>query len=221
MRLPITINLATAAILIAVLVGIPLGILTALKRDTWLDNLLTTTSLFGISIPNFWIAILLIFIFAQQLQLLPVQGYTALSQDWQQGLRQLILPCITIAFQPTAAIIRQTRAGLLDTAQQDYIRTAYAKGLSPQQVVKQHMLKNAMIPVLTVISMNIAKILGGSVIAEEIFNIPGMGQLMISGVFNRDIPLIQGSIIVVSFVVLVVMLLADLAYSMVDPRIGR
>lgn len=220
-RASVTLFLGGVSLIISSVLGITLGTVSVLRKGTWVEYGINSLATFGISIPNFWVAIVLIYVFAQKLQWLPVQGYTALSEDWVQGLQQLVLPCATISFQPTAAIIRQTRAGLLDTIQQDYIRTAYAKGLSPQMVVRKHMLKNAMIPVLTVISMNIAKILGGSVIAEEIFNIPGMGQLMISGVFNRDIPLIQGSIIVVSFVVLIVMLLANLAYSVADPRIGR
>lgn len=220
-RASVTLFLGGVSLIISSVLGITLGTVSVLRKGTWVEYGINSLATFGISIPNFWVAIVLIYVFAQKLQLLPVQGYTALSEDWVQGLQQLVLPCATISFQPTAAIIRQTRAGLLDTIQQDYIRTAYAKGLSPQMVVRKHMLKNAMIPVLTVISMNIAKILGGSVIAEEIFNIPGMGQLMISGVFNRDIPVIQGSIIVVSFVVLIVMLLANLAYSVADPRIGR
>lgn len=220
-RASVTLFLGGVSLIISSVLGITLGTVSVLRKGTWVEYGINSLATFGISIPNFWVAIVLIYVFAQKLQWLPVQGYTALSEDWVQGLQQLVLPCATISLQPTAAIIRQTRAGLLDTIQQDYIRTAYAKGLSPQMVVRKHMLKNAMIPVLTVISMNIAKILGGSVIAEEIFNIPGMGQLMISGVFNRDIPLIQGSIIVVSFVVLIVMLLANLAYSVADPRIGR
>ena len=220
-RASVSLFLGGVSLIISSVLGITLGTVSVLRKGTWVEYGINSLATFGISIPNFWVAIVLIYVFAQKLQWLPVQGYTALSEDWVQGLQQLVLPCATISLQPTAAIIRQTRAGLLDTIQQDYIRTAYAKGLSPQMVVRKHMLKNAMIPVLTVISMNIAKILGGSVIAEEIFNIPGMGQLMISGVFNRDIPCIQGSIIVVSFVVLIVMLLANLAYSVADPRIGR
>lgn len=130
-RASVTLFLGGISLIISAVLGITLGVLSVLKQDTWVETSINRLATFGISIPNFWIAILLIFIFAQQLQLLPVQGYTALSQDWQQGLRQLILPCITIAFQPTAAIIRQTRAGLLDTAQQDYILHRVRQGAEP------------------------------------------------------------------------------------------
>lgn len=215
----VTLLFSGTALLLGAVLGIALGTLSVTRRGTWVEGCINGFTTLGISMPNFWVAILLIFLFSQKLGWLPVQGYTPLTQDWLLGLKQMILPCVMIGVQPAASIARQTRAGILETERQSYILTAYAKGLDPDMVVKKHMLKNALLPVLTIISMSAAKIMGGAVIAEEIFNLPGMGQLVVGGVFNRDIPVIQGCILTIGLVVVLVIFVSDLAYWLADPRI--
>ena len=217
-RLPITINLATAAILIAVLVGIPLGILTALKRDTWLDNLLTTTSLFGISIPNFWLGTMLMLIFAVKLKWLPTGGMTDFF--WTPtGFRQAILPALALSTSTIASFMRIGRSAMLDVLQSDYIRTAKAKGIPQKKVVFVHALRNAMIPLLTQFGTSFGGLLGGAIITEQVFVINGLGTYLINAINTANYPVVQSTVLVIATMFVLINLAVDLIYCLVDPRV--
>ena len=217
-RLPVTINLATAAILIAVLVGIPLGILTALKRDTWLDNLLTTTSLFGISIPNFWLGTMLMLIFAVKLKWLPTGGMTDFF--WTPtGFRQAILPALALSTSTIASFMRIGRSAMLDVLQSDYIRTAKAKGIPQKKVVFVHALRNAMIPLLTQFGTSFGGLLGGAIITEQVFVINGLGTYLINAINTANYPVVQSTVLVIATMFVLINLAVDLIYCLVDPRV--
>jgi peptide/nickel transport system permease protein len=218
-RLPITLNIGLPAFIMGIILGIPAGVLCAVRRGKFIDTLVTTLSNIGITIPVFWLGFLLIYVFAIKLHWLPVYGYTSPFDDLTLNIKQIILPIICLAVFPIASTSRQTRSSVLDVMKQDYIRTAWSKGLGERVVIIKHALKNSLIPVVTLSGMGLSMIIGGSVIDETVFNIPGMGRLAVQSVFSQDYPYVQGVVLVVAIVVLLANLLTDIAYSYFDPRI--
>jgi peptide/nickel transport system permease protein len=218
-RIPITFHLGILAFIIGLLIGIPVGIIGAVRRATWLDTLVTTLSNLGITVPIFWLGILLMYLFGLYLNWLPVMGYTSPFTDFWLSTKQLIMPVFCLAVFPIASTARQTRSSMLDVMHQDYIRTAWAKGVKEQAVIMRHALKNGLIPIVTLAGMGVPMIVGGTVLIETVFNIPGMGRLAVTSVLNQDYPYVQGIVIIVSAAVLVVNLIVELVYGWLDPRI--
>ena len=218
-RLPITLDLGLPAFILGLILGIPAGILCAVRRGRFLDTLVTTLSNIGICIPVFWLGFLLIYVFGLKLHWLPVQGYISPFTDLWQNIRLVILPFICLAVFPIASTSRQTRSSMLDVMKQDYIRTAWSKGLRERSVIIRHALKNSLMPVVTLSGMGLSMIIGGSVIVETVFNIPGMGRLAVTSVFSQDYPYVQGIVLFIAIVVLLANLITDIAYSYLDPRI--
>jgi peptide/nickel transport system permease protein len=218
-RFPNTLNLAIASIIVAVLIGVTVGIVSALKRNSWLDIFGTIGSLAGISIPNFWLGTILILIFAVNLQWLPVGGLNA--PFWTlEGIKHLALPALTLGTASAAMIARMTRSTMLEVVHADYVRTARAKGVKEKTVILFHCLRNAMIPVVTVIGLNFGFLLGGTIITEQVFAINGVGRLMIDAIAARDFPMVQGAVLLVAALFVVVNLIVDVVYALIDPRIS-
>jgi peptide/nickel transport system permease protein len=205
---PNTLKLALCAALFAWLVGIPIGIISAVKKNTWVDHLFMGFSLFGVSMPVFWIGLILQNAFKH---VLPISGF----DSW----RHMILPTIVLGWQSSGSISRLTRSSLLEVMRNDYIRTARAKGLREVHVVTRHALKNAVLPVVTMMAIQISSLLSGAVITETIFSIPGIGRLSVNAIQNRDAPLLQGTVIFTASIIIAGNLLADVLYSVIDPRI--
>ncbi|WP_019414254.1 ABC transporter permease [Paenisporosarcina sp. TG20] len=218
-RFPNTLKLAIASMIVAVVIGIIAGLISALRHNSWLDVSTTTFALAGISIPNFWLGALLILVFAVNLQWLPVGG---LSEPFYtvEGIKQLILPAITLGTGSAAMIARMARSSMLEVIKADYVRTARAKGVKERNVIWVHTLKNAMIPVITVIGLNFGFLLGGTIITEKVFAINGVGRLMIDSIAMRDFPMVQGSVLLVATLFVVVNLIVDIVYTYIDPRIS-
>lgn len=218
-RIGITFSHGIVALIFSVVVGLFLGIWAATHQNKFWDNFINVLANIGISAPSFWMSIVFIYIFAMALKILPVQGYVPPSADFKQSLIHMIGPCFIMSLGSIATITRQTRASVLDVLNEDYVRTARSKGLKGRVILIKHVLKNALIPVLTVLGISIASLFGGSVMVEQIFNIPGMGQLVNTAVLNRDIPVIQAYIVIISLVIILSSLVVDIAYGIVDPRI--
>jgi peptide/nickel transport system permease protein len=214
-----TLELSVFAMILALLVALPIGVLSATHRNSPIDAIGTSFAVFGISMPNFVIGLILIFVFAVRLGWLPTSGFVDVFHDPVQGLRSLLLPGITLALQLTAIIARMTRSTLLESLGQDYIRTARAKGLTEHAVVLRHAFRNALIPVVTVVGLQIGGLLAGAVITEFIFSIPGIGSLIIDSIFSRDFPVVQGVVLVTALGFIASNLVADLLYAVLDPRI--
>ncbi|WP_044749379.1 nickel ABC transporter permease [Bacillus alveayuensis] len=218
-RFPNTLNLAIASMIVAVLIGVTAGIISAIKQNSWFDFSSTVFALAGISIPNFWLGTILILIFAVNLQILPVGGldhpfYTI------EGMKQLILPAITLGTGSAAMIARMSRSSMLEVIRADFIRTARAKGVKERAVIWVHALRNAMIPVITVIGLNFGFLLGGTIITEQVFAINGVGRLMVEAIAARDFPMVQGSVLLVATLFVLVNLIVDIIYVFIDPRIS-
>lgn len=218
-RLPVTIELTIVSIAIAVLLGVPLGLLAAVRHRTWLDTGISFISIAGLAIPNFWAGILLIMVFTLALGWLPPSGYVPFLVDPLQNLRLMILPALTLGTALAALIMRQTRASTLNVLNQDYVRTARSKGLSDGRVLLRHVLRNAMMPVTTIIGLQMGKVLGGAVIVETVFSLPGIGQLVITGIFGRDYPVVQASVLLIVVLIMLVNFAVDILYNVLDPRI--
>ncbi|GAA4003881.1 ABC transporter permease [Deinococcus rubellus] len=218
-KLPVTLELSLFAMLISLLISLPAGILSAVRRNTWIDRGLTLLALSGISLPNFFLGILLIYLFSIRLAWIPASGYTSLLENPGRNLLLLLLPAVTLGVGSAAVLTRYLRSSLSETLNQDYVRTAHAKGLTARQVISKHALKNALIPFLTAFGLQLGGLLGGAVITEQIFSIPGFGRLLVDAVFTRDLPVIQGVVLVSAVAVFLVSFLVDLGYAAVDPRI--
>lgn len=218
-RWPATMSLAFASILLALVVAVPLGVLSALKPYGPLGMSVLTFTQIGVAVPGFWLALMLILVFGEHLRWLPVSGFVSPTQDAVQWARHLILPAITIAVTNAAVLTRFVRSSTMETLQQHYIRTARAKGLSEALVVGKHALRNALIPTITMSGMQLAWTLGGSVVVEMVFAWPGLGRLALDAIQRRDYPLVQGSILFVALTFVLVNLVVDLIYAWVDPRI--
>ncbi|HET7657523.1 MAG TPA: nickel ABC transporter permease [Bacillales bacterium] len=218
-RFPNTLNLAIVSIVVAILIGIPAGIISALRQNSVTDISTTSVVLFGMSIPHFWLGAMLILLFSVQLQWLPVSGLDA--PFWTiEGLRHLVLPAITLGTGSAAMIARMSRATMLEVIRSDYIRTARAKGVKEKSVIWLHALRNAMIPVVTVIGLNFGFLLGGTIITEQVFAINGVGRLMIESIISRDFPMVQGAVLLIAALFVIVNLLVDILYALIDPRIS-
>jgi peptide/nickel transport system permease protein len=218
-RLEPTLALATLTILLSIVVAVPLGVLAAWRHGGWFDRALMAFSVAGFSVPVFVLAYLLIWFVSLQLGWLPVQGYVRFSEGFFPFLKHLLLPSITLSFIYVALIARVTRASVLEALGEDYIRTARAKGLPELRVVVRHALANAAVPIVTVIGIGIAILIGGVVVTESVYAIPGLGRLTVDAVLARDFPTIQGVILFFSFIYVLVNLLVDLSYVFLDPRI--
>ena len=214
-----TINIAVMTIILAVLIAVPMGVLAAWRHRTWTDYAVMAFSVLGFSIPVFVIGYLFIQVFSLQLRWLPVQGYTAPSQDFGKFLTRAILPCLTLATIYIALIARMTRASMLEVLGEDYIRTARAKGLREKAVLFRHALRNASVPILTIIGTGFALLISGVVVTESVFNIPGIGRLTVDAILARDYPVIQAMILLTSAIYVFINLMIDVAYSFLDPRI--
>jgi peptide/nickel transport system permease protein len=214
-----TLALATSTIIVTVLIALPLGVIAAWRHGTWLDRLVMAFSVIGFSVPVFVLGYLLIYLFAIRLDLFPVQGYASILDGVWPFLHHLVLPSITLSVIYIALIARITRASMLEVLGEDYIRTAHAKGLSNRVVLLRHGLRNAAVPIVTVIGIGIALLIGGVVVTESVYNIPGLGRLTVDAVLARDYPTIQGVILVFSFAYVLVNLLIDITYTLFDPRI--
>jgi peptide/nickel transport system permease protein len=219
-RLEPTISLAIASIVVAILFAVPIGILAAWKAGTWIDHVVMIFAVLGFSVPVFVIGYILMYVFSIQTHIFPVQGFVSIREGFLPFLRTITLPSIALGLIYAALIARITRASLLDVLAQDYVRTARAKGLSSWVVLFRHALKNASVPIVTIIGVGIALLIGGVVVTESVFNIPGLGRLVVDSVLARDYPVIQGIILMFSGVYLLINLIIDISYSFLDPRIN-
>lgn len=218
-RIEPTLSLMVLTLILAVSIAVPLGVVAAWKAGTWVDRAVVGFAVFGFSVPVFVIGYLLAYTFALKLDWLPVQGYTPLAQGIGPWIKNLILPAITLGTVYIALIARITRATMLDVLQQDYIRTARSKGVAQNSILFLHALKNAAVPIITIIGIGVALLIGGAVVTESVFAIPGLGRLTLDAILRRDYPVIQGVVLIFSFVYVLVNLVIDLIYTLVDPRI--
>jgi peptide/nickel transport system permease protein len=218
-RAEVTILLTAYAMVISVGVGVPLGIVAAWRQGSWLDRLVMVFAVSGFSMPVFWLGFLLVYVFAITLGWLPVQGYTPLAGGLGGTLRHLTLPALTLSVVYMALIARMTRASMLGVLGEDYIRTAFAKGLAPRRVLVRHALRNASLPIVTIVGLGVALLIGGAVVTESVFALPGLGRLTVDAILRRDYPVIQGVILVVSGVYVLLNLVIDVCYVVLDPRI--
>ncbi|HWX51366.1 MAG TPA: ABC transporter permease [Roseomonas sp.] len=218
-RIEPTLSLMVLSLVLAVSVAVPLGVVAAWKTGSWIDRAVMAFAVLGFSVPTFVIGYLLAYIFALEFDWFPVQGYTPLSEGFGPWLSNLILPAVTLATAYIALIARITRATMLEVLQQDYIRTARAKGAGQTTLLFVHALKNAAVPIVTVIGIGVALLIGGAVITESVFAVPGLGRLTVDAILRRDYPVIQGIVLLFSFTYVLVNLLIDLSYTLFDPRI--
>lgn len=218
-RLPVTLSLAALALAFAVFFGVAAGIVAAVNHNRWPDQAVMTTALLGLSVPDFWLGLVMVLIFAVSLGWLPSGGFTPFLQSPAEWLRGMILPALTLGLVQVGFIARMARASMLDTLSQDYVRTADAKGLAKLHVVLRHALPNAMIPILTVIGIVSGALLGGAVIVEQVFSIPGIGRLIVGAIASRDFPVLQGGLLFLAIVYLAINLVVDILYAVVDPRV--
>jgi peptide/nickel transport system permease protein len=218
-KLPVTGELAVLALLISLSIGIPIGIVAAVKNGTAIDYGTTMAALWGLSIPNFWLGILLILLFSVQLGLLPASGFVSPTESLKQNLLTLIMPAFVLGNALAAGIMRHTRSAMLQVLGMDYVRTARAKGLAERVVVLKHALRNALIPVVTLAALDFGALLSGAVLTEQVFTIPGFGKLIVDAVFNRDYAVVQGVVLCTAFAYIMLNLFADIAYVVLNPRL--
>lgn len=218
-RFPVTLHLGLLAFSLSAILGILVGMLSAIRRGRWLDKILTPLTYIGITIPVFWLGILLIYGFGLKLQWLPISGYTSPLDDFWLSTKKVIMPVICLATFGLAANARQMRSAMLETIQQDYIRTAWSKGLKEGVIILRHAMKNSLIPVITLMGIGVGIIFGGSVLVETVFAIPGVGRLLVSSILGQDYVVVQSITLVIAVVVLFVNLIVDLCYGFLDPRI--
>lgn len=218
-RVEPTLVLVVLSLIVAILIGIPAGVLAAVKPNRWLDKALMLFAILGVSIPTFWLGLNFIELFSVLLNWLPAAGYSPLSSGVWKTLRYMTLPALSLGFNQSALIARICRSSMLEVMQQDYIRTARSKGLPEHLVILKHALRNVMIPTITVIGTSFAVLIGGAVVTEIVFNIPGLGLLIISSVLRRDYPVIQGCVLFIAAAYVVINLIVDIVYTYIDPRI--
>lgn len=218
-RLPITFEIGLWSLVLSAIVGIPIGIISAVRRGTWIDQIVVTLSNIGITIPVFWLGLILMLVFGLYLKWLPVMGFTPISEDIGMHFKQLVMPILCSSVFSVAALARQTRSSMLEVMHQDYIRTAWAKGLNETVIIFKHALKNGLIPVITTLGLSARGIVGGSTVVETVFSIPGMGRLLVSAVGNLDYAYVQGIILIIATTVVSINVMIDIIYGWVDPRI--
>jgi peptide/nickel transport system permease protein len=218
-KLPVTLQLAAMAIVIALTIGVSAGIVSAVKKGTVWDYAANVFALWGLSTPNFWLGIMLIFLFSVELGWLPASGYVPLTEDWRQSLASTIMPAFVLGNAIAAVLMRHTRSAMLQALGSDYVRTARAKGLFERTVVLKHAMRNALTPVITLGALELGTLLSGAVLTEQIFTIPGFGKLIVDAVFNRDYAVVQGVVLVTATIYIALNLMADIAYVLVNPRL--
>jgi peptide/nickel transport system permease protein len=219
-RMPVTISVAAAALLLSLAISLPTGIIAALRHNTYTDYIFMALVILAVSVPSFWLALLLMMLFSVQLRLLPMMGWVSIFDDFWKGAQYLILPAMSLAFILAAIVARMTRSSMLEVLREDYIVTAVAKGTPKRFIVFKHALKNAFAPVLTIIGFQVGFLLGGTVVIEDIYSIPGVGRLIFSAISNRDYPVVQGCILMVTVIYVLVNAAVDLAYAYFDPRVS-
>jgi peptide/nickel transport system permease protein len=218
-RLPVSIALAAYALVLTLLIGLAAGVFAALYQNRWVDQVAMVFAMVGISVPNFWLGLMMIIVFAVMLGWLPTGGYIAFSDDPVGWLRTSTMPAISLALLQVGLLARITRSTMLEVLRQDFIRTARAKGLPRRTVVIKHALANALIPITTVVGIVVSLLVSGSVVTESLFSIPGVGQLLTQAVLNRDYPLVQGGLLIVTALLVFVNVLVDVSYALLDPRV--
>jgi peptide/nickel transport system permease protein len=218
-RMPTTLALVTLALLFSIGIGVPAGLLSASFRNSWIDHAARLLTLVSLSLPSFWLGLMLIILFSLWLDLLPIVGYEPITQGFWRAIPFLILPSLALGTYLAALLTRLTRSSMLEVLNQDYVRTARAKGLGSRMVLMRHALRNALIPIVTVIGINVGILLGGSAVIETVFVLPGVGQLVVRSLYNRDLPVIQGLILYVAVIYVLVNLLVDVIYTYLDPRL--
>ncbi|MDU2584010.1 MAG: ABC transporter permease [Anaerococcus prevotii] len=218
-KLPVTLTLTLYSLILSIIIAIPLSIQITLKSDKWYSSIITAITQLGISIPSFWLAFLLIYVFAVKLNIFNTLSYNAMAGGFLERLKSFFLPSLAIAIPNIATIIRYMQAAILDEINKDYVRTARMKGMTLKEILYKHVLKNALIPVITVIGMSLTSSVGGSLIIENVFALPGIGSLIVASISSRDFPLIQSVVIAVAFLVIFINFIIDIAYGLIDPRI--
>jgi peptide/nickel transport system permease protein len=218
-KLPVTLNLAVLALLVSSVLGPTFGVIAAIRRGKWQDTTVSVLANLGITLPVFWVGIVLIYVFAYRLGWLPTYGYTSPTKDFWLHVKMLIMPVFCLSLFGTAAQTRQARASMLEVAHQDYVRTAWSKGLKERVVVLRHMLRNGLIPVVTTMGMQVSFLFGGAVLVETVFSIPGIGSMLAGGVRGRDYQVVQGGVVLMALIIVLTNLLVDIAYAWLDPRI--
>jgi peptide/nickel transport system permease protein len=218
-KLPVTLQLGLMAIVVAVTIGVSAGVVSAVKKGTVWDYAANVFALWGLSTPNFWLGIMLIFLFSVELGWLPASGYVPLTEDWRQSLASTIMPAFVLGNAIAAVLMRHTRSAMLQALGSDYVRTARAKGLFERAVVLKHAMRNALTPVITLGALELGTLLSGAVLTEQIFTIPGFGKLIVDAVFNRDYAVVQGVVLVTATIYITLNLIADIAYVLVNPRL--
>ena len=218
-RIPVTLQLAAFGTGLALLIGLPLGVLAAVRRNTWIDNVANVLALSGMAVPFFWLGLLLIMLFSLRLQWIPPSGYVPFSEDPVKNLQLMALPSLTIAVAFAATLMRQTRASMLEVLNADFVRTAHAKGTPHHRVILRHALRNALVPIITVLGLQMGTLLGGAIVTETVFSLPGLGRMMVDGIYKRDFPIIQGALVTIVVAVVLTNLITDLCYRVANPRI--
>lgn len=218
-RLPVTLALGAYALALTLVMGVGLGVLAAVRQNTWLDQLCMTVAVLGVSIPNLWLALLFVFLFAVTLGWFPTGGYVPLSEDFFGSLASLTLPAAALALMQVGLLARMTRSAMLEVLRQDFVRTARAKGLPGWCVVLRHALGNALVPLVTVLGIILSLMISGTVVIESVFSLPGMGRLIVNAVQRRDYPVIQGGLLLIATSLVLVNLVVDLLYAWLDPRV--
>lgn len=218
-KLPVTAELALLSMLFAVLIALPVGLIAAVYKNTLIDYVSTIFALSGLSLPNFWLGIMLILLFSVHWNLLPASGYVEFGRDPLGNLQRMVMPAFVLGTGLAAVLVRQLRGSLLEVLKQDYVRTAAAKGLRKRRVVLRHALRNALIPVVTILGLQLGALLSGAVLTEQVFTIPGFGKLIVDAVFNRDYAVVQGVVLFTSVAYIAINLLVDVTYALINPRI--
>jgi peptide/nickel transport system permease protein len=218
-RLPVSLSLTAYALVLTLILGLASGILAAMRQNSWVDQAAMMFAMIGISLPNFWIGLMMIVLFSVHLGWLPTGGYVPIEQDFLGWLRTATMPAVSLALLQVGLLARITRSTMLEVLRQDYVRTARAKGLPNYLVIGKHALANAMIPIVTVVGIVVSLLISGSVVTETVFSIPGVGQLLTSAILNRDYPMIQGALLLVTLLVVGINIAMDIAYAWLDPRV--
>jgi peptide/nickel transport system permease protein len=218
-KLPVTVQLGVMSIIVAIAIAIPAGVIAAVRRGSLADHASTLFALTGLSVPNFWLGIMMILLVSVQLRLLPASGYVSFAEDPVENIRRMIMPALVLGTGLAAVLMRQTRSAMLEVLKQDYVRTAAAKGLRPSTVVLRHALRNGLIPVITIIGLQMGALFSGAVLTEQVFSIPGFGRLIVDAVFNRDYAVVQGVVLFTATMYIAINFLVDITYAVIDPRI--